>query len=428
MARRLEDDAPHCVYTETALARAEWPCLTGEHRAQVMVVGAGYTGLSAALNLAEAGVDVWVLEAHEPGFGAAGRNGGQVNAGLKHEPEQIARHFGEARAERLIRLSSQAPDDLFRLIERLHIDCEARREGTLRAAYRSADVSGLHESARQWRTFGITLDVLDSREIHRRTGSARYLAGLYDPRGGSVQPLSLARGLAVAAHRAGARVYANTRITALSPEGALWRASSASGTLRAERVIIATDGYSDALWPGLKQSILPIYSAIIATELVDPHVTQTVLPMGGVLYESGDITVYYRKSRDGRLLLGGRGRQWAMRDPRAFRHLADYVPRLWPILSGVRITHWWNGQFALTPDYYPRVHAPANGVFIGLGYSGRGVAMGVALGAELARAATGTPLDELALPPSAITPIPLHRFWRVGVELKVAWARLKERL
>jgi len=428
VGRPLDHDAPHCLYLETAPERTPWPRLTGDQRAEVVVIGAGYTGLSAALHLAEAGVDVCLLEAHEPGFGAAGRNGGQVNAGLKHEPEDIRRRFGEHRGRRLIEAAGKAPDYLFRLIDRLGIQCDGRREGTLRAAYRASDIDALHQSARQWRDHGASLDILDAAEIRRRTGSAHYLAGLFDPRGGSVQPLSLARGLAVAAHQIGVRIHADSPATHLARRGSDWHVKSTAGSVFTKRVILATDGYSDHLWPSLSQSIVPIYSAMVATEPLSPELSERVLPGGGVLYESGAVTVYYRKSKDGRLLMGGRGRQWTMNRQASYRHLADYVPRLWPDLNGIRFTHWWNGQFALTPDFYPRIHAPADNLFIGLGYSGRGVAMGTVIGAELARAANGTPLDDIVLPSSAIEPIPFHRFWRVGVELKVAWEGIKARL
>jgi glycine/D-amino acid oxidase-like deaminating enzyme len=428
MATALELDAPGCLYTATATPPVEAPPLDGDRRAEVVVIGAGYTGLSAALHLAGRGREVALLEAHEPGWGAAGRNGGQVNAGLKHEPDTVERDLGPVYGPRLVRLAGDAPEFLFALIERHRIDCEARRAGTLRAAYQPQHAATLRASVGQWARRGVHVELWDGTAVAAATGTARYVAATFDARGGSVNPLSLARGLAGAALRAGATLHGGTRALGLERDGAGWRVVTARGVVRADRVIVATDGYSDDLWPGLRTSIVPLYSSIIATAPLPPPLAAAILPRGTVLYEAGNITVYYRRDRDGRLLMGGRGRQHSAARRHDYEHLVRYARRLWPALAGVEWTHWWNGQFALTPDFYPRLHVPAGNLYIGHGYSGRGVAFGTAMGAQLAAAAAGEPLDGLALP---VTPVPrlrFHRFWRLGVAAGVAWGRARDRL
>jgi len=422
----LASDAPHCLYTATARPPVPTPALAGEARAQVAVVGAGYTGLSTALHLAERGIAVTVLEAHEPGWGAAGRNGGQVNAGLKHEPDEVERHLGPVYGPRLVELAGDAPEFLFRLIARLGIDCEASRGGTLRAAYRERHVAALEDSVAQWQRRGVALELWDTSRTVAATGTARYVAACFDRRGGAVNPLSYARGLAAAALAAGARIHGDSRALKLERDGAGWCVITAAGRVRAEKVVLATDGYSDDLWPGLRTSILPIYSSIIATAPLPPALAAQVHSSGAVLYEAGDITVYYRKDREQRLLMGGRGRQRRAVGRADYAHLVDYALRLWPALAAVDWTHWWNGQFALTPDFYPRLHAPAPGVLVALGYSGRGVALATALGAQLASAATGAALDTLALPVTGIPRIPFHAWWRVGVATRISYGWLRD--
>jgi glycine/D-amino acid oxidase-like deaminating enzyme len=423
----LERDAPLCLYTSTAAPAPPTPTLDGDLQTQVLIVGAGYTGLSAALHLAERGIATVVLEAHEPGWGAAGRNGGQINAGLKHEPDEVERDLGPVHGPRLVRLAGAAAEQLFRLIARLRIDCEARREGTLRAAYRHADVATLEASVAQWQRRGVHLELLNRAGVAAVTGTARYLAATVDTRGGSVNPLGLARGLAVAAIAAGARICGNSLVERLERTASGWRAYTTHGRVHAERLVLATDGYSDELWPGLRRSVVPIYSAIVASAPLKPAVAATALPGGGVLYESGDITVYYRRDRENRLLMGGRGRQRPMAGHADVAHLTRYAAELWPALAGVDWTHRWNGQFALTPDFYPRLHQPYPDVFIALGYSGRGVALGVAVGAELAAVAAGGSIEALSLPVSDIAPIPFHAFWKVGVSARVLYGRLRSR-
>jgi glycine/D-amino acid oxidase-like deaminating enzyme len=424
----LQRDEPRCLYVATARPAVSTPPLRTDARTEVAVVGAGYTGLSTALHLAERGVAVTLLEAHEPGWGAAGRNGGQVNAGLKHEPDEVERDLGNVYGPRLVRLAGEAPAFLFRLIARLGIDCEARHSGTLRVAHHPRHGAALRASVEQWRRRGVALELWDAAATKAATGTGHYVAATFDPRGGAVNPLGLARGLAAAAMAAGVRLYGESRALKLDREARGWRIATPGGTLRADRVVLATDGYTDDLWGGLRTSIVPLHSSIVATEPLPPELAASILPGGEVVYESGDVTTYYRRDRDGRLLMGGRGVQRRVQERRDYAHLSSHALRLWPGLAGVKWTHWWNGQFALTPDFYPRLHAPAPNLLIGLGYSGRGVALGTALGAQLAEAAAGAPLEALALPVTGVPQVPFHSLWRIGVTARIAYGRLRDRL
>ena len=428
MPTPLELDAPGCLYTATASPPVAAPALAGDLRVEVAVVGGGYTGVSAALHLAERGRRVALLEAREPGWGAAGRNGGQVNAGLKHEPDDVERALGPVYGPRLVRLAGGAPDFLFELIARHRIECELRRAGTLRAAYQPQHAAALRASVDQWARRGVRIEYWDAGRVAAATGTERYVAATFDGRGGAVNPLSLARGLAGAALRHGATIHGGTRALGLERDGALWRVTTPGGVVRADKVVLATDGYSDDLWPGLRTSVVPIYSSIIATAPLPRPLADVVVPGGAVVYEAGNITVYYRRDADGRLLMGGRGRQRTAAGRSHYEHLVRYAKRLWPALATVDWTHWWNGQFALTPDFYPRFHAPAPNLYIGLGYSGRGVAFGTAMGAQLAAAAAGEPLEALALPVTAVPHLRFHGLWRIGVAAGVTYGRILDRL
>ncbi|HTV98376.1 MAG TPA: FAD-dependent oxidoreductase [Steroidobacteraceae bacterium] len=425
-ATSLAAAAPHCLYAETATPATAAPALASALQVEILVVGAGYTGLSAALHLAERGKEVALLEACEPGFGAAGRNGGQINAGLKYEPDVAERMLGPLFGPRLTQRALHAPEFLFGLIERLGLECEARRCGTLRAAYARPHVAALDDSAEQWRRRGVPVELWGRVRMEEATGTARYVRGLFDPNGGSLNPLSFARGLANAARRAGVRLYGSTRVRSLGREAAGWRARTAGGDVLARKVVIATDGYSDGLWPGLRRSVVPLYSAIIATSPMPSRCEP--LPGRQVVYESGRITVYYRRDAFGRLLMGGRGLQRAANAREDYRHLMGYARTLWPTLEHIEWTHWWNGQFAVTPDFLPRFHMPERDLYILLGYSGRGLALGPALGAELAAVVAGAPPDSFPLPISPIRPIRWHRFWRLGVGARIWQGRLLDRL
>jgi glycine/D-amino acid oxidase-like deaminating enzyme len=418
----LARDLPTCLYHETAPPAPAAEPLTNDARVETVVIGGGYTGLSTALHLAERGRTVAVLEAREPGWGAAGRNGGQVNAGLKEEPDDLLRKLGPVYGPRMARFALEGPDFLFKLIERLRIDCGAVRCGTLRAAYSPAQVGPLQSAAEQWQRFGSLAEMWSRAQMAEETGTARYVAGMFDPRGGAVQPLALARGLAAAAQRAGATIHSLTPAVGLERVGSEWHVRTPAAVVRADHVVIVTQAYSGNLWPDVRTSFVPAYSSIIATEPLPNRVVASVLPGRQVVYEVGNITTYFRRDGANRLLMGGRGAQRDTITRGDFKHLTLYAERLWPALTGIRWTHWWNGQLALTPDFNPRLHIPAPGLYIMLGYA-RGVALSSAFGAELASVLAGA-AETFPLPVSPIRPIPLHRLWRLGVAARVLQARL----
>jgi glycine/D-amino acid oxidase-like deaminating enzyme len=261
--------------------------------------------------------------------------------------------------------------------------------------------------------------------VARATGTGRYLAALFDRRGGDLNPLSFARGLARAAIGAGAAVHGASRVTGLASAGQSWQVRTAAGTVIAENVVLATNGYTDDLWPGLRRSIVPLFGAIAASTPLPDAVARGVMPGRSVLYESGAITVYYRIDGDQRLLIGGRGPMREIDSAAAIPHLLAYSRKLWPVLEGVNWTHAWGGRLAMTRDHYPHIHEPARGVLMCLGYNGRGVAMATTLGAQLARRILD-PLGSLDMPVTRLKPIPLHGLWPIAVKAAIARGRLSD--
>jgi glycine/D-amino acid oxidase-like deaminating enzyme len=414
---------PH-LYQDTAERAVATPPLAGDIRADVAVVGGGFTGLSTALHLAEKGVKVVVLEAEEPGWGASGRNGGQVNPGLKHDPDVVERDFGADLGGRMNALAGQAPAFVFDLIERHGIACDARQNGTLRAALHPAQVALIRSSVEQLQRRNAPVEMLDGAATARATGNDRYLAALWDRRGGDMNPLSFARGLARAAIRAGAIVHGGTRVAKLTNTGASWKLSSATNTVTAAQVVLATNGYTDDLWPNLRRTIVPVFGAIAATDPLPDGIARTVMPSRAALYESGSVTVYYRVDSAQRLLIGGRGPQREIASTSAAAHLLAYALRLWPSLREVAWTHAWGGRLAMTRDQYPHIHEPARGVLVCLGFNGRGVALSTTLGARLAQRIL-TPAAAFDMPITDLKTIRLHALWPLGASRDCARATRK---
>jgi glycine/D-amino acid oxidase-like deaminating enzyme len=264
--------------------------------------------------------------------------------------------------------------------------------------------------------------LIDRDVISGLTGTDRYVGALLDRRGGQLNPLGYARGLAAAAMQAGAAVFGGTKVLRVVKNGSRWHLATPTGTVTAEKIILATNGYTDDLWPGLRRSIVPVYSAIVASE----PVPDAVMPTRSSLYEMGNVTVYYRKDRDNRILMGGRSAQRDVSRPKELQSLIDYAVRLWPALRGVRWTHAWSGQLAITTDHYPHIHEPEETVLVCLGYNGRGVAMSTAMGVELARRAIGGREADIAMPITGIRQIPLHGLWKSAVGARVAYGRVRD--
>ena len=406
------------LYLDTAEPAAATPPLNGNIRADVAVVGGGFTGLSTALHLAEMGAQAVVLEAQEPGWGASGRNGGQVNPGLKHDLDSVERDFGPDLGRRMNRLAGAAPEYLFDLIKRHGISCEARQNGTLRAATAPKHAAAVRASLEQLRRRQAPVELLSGRELAEVVGTDRYQVALFDRRGGDVNPFKLARGLARAAIRAGAAVHGGTRATRLEKVGALWRVVTPLGTVTAEHLVLATNGYTDDLWPGLRRSVVPLFGAIAATAPLPAALARLVMPSRAVLYESGAITVYYRVDCGGRLLMGGRGPMSEVTSTAPMTHLLDYARKLWPALRHIAWTHAWGGRLAMTRDEYPHFHEPANGVIACVAYNGRGIAMATTMGRLVARRILD-PAGECDMPITSLRPIGMHALWPLAVRAAI---------
>jgi glycine/D-amino acid oxidase-like deaminating enzyme len=413
------------LYQDTAEPAIPTPPLDGDVHADVAVIGGGVTGLSTALHLAEQGAKVVLLEAQEPGWGASGRNGGQVNPGLKLDPDTVERDFGAELGGRMNAFAGAAPGFVFDLIERHGIPCNARRNGTLRAAVRAKHAAQVRASAEQLARRGAPVELLEGRSLEQATGTTRYRLAMLDRRGGDLNPLSFARGLARAALKAGAAMHGGTQALGMKQAGALWRIQTPSGTVSARQAVLATNGYTDNLWPNLRRTIVPLFGALAATEVLPDEIARGVMPSRAVLYESGTVTVYYRVDSNQRLLIGGRGPVREISSTMAIPYLLRYANVLWPALAQTGWTHAWGGRLAMTPDHYPHIHEPADGVLICLGYNGRGVAMGTAMGAQLAARILNRS-SEFDMPITGMKSIPLHALWPLGVRAAIAHGRLSD--
>lgn len=414
------------LWAATAVAAPDCPALAGDRETETAIIGGGFCGLSAALHLAEAGHDATVLEAQQPGWGASGRNGGQVNPGWKLLPSEILARYGEADGRRVLAMVDKACDLVFSLIEKHRIDCAPVREGYIQGAFKPRETASLEERTREWQSHGAPAEMLDGRKMAELLGSDRYIAGMLDRRGGNLQPLSYARGLAQAALNAGASIHGNSAVQSVERSNSQWLLRTAGGTLRARHLLLATNGYTDALWPRLRQTLVPVASHQSATAPLSDNLRRSVLPHGHHVSEARNAMVYYRLSPDGRFMIGGRShRPMANEQTGDTAHLRQEAVRLFPQLEGQDWEFDWGGYVAMTPDHAPMFLNLGDNAYAALAFQGRGVAMATAVGREFAALVTE---GACAMPATALQPIPLHAFRNLGIAWTVHTSKLKDRL
>jgi glycine/D-amino acid oxidase-like deaminating enzyme len=362
----------------------------------VVVVGAGYTGLAAARQLARAGALVVVIERQQAGWGASSRNGGQVLTGMKVEAAALVARFGEVRARQLFDVATESIARLEALIAEEAIDCEYVRAGHLQAAYKPAHFEAFrHEQELLSRVFDHEVHVVPRAEQRLEIGSDAYHGVLVDERSGGLNPARYVRGLADAAARAGATVVTGVGVTSLERQLGKWRVRTTGGEVETRDLLVATDGYTDAAVPALQRRFVPIGSYIIATEPLDERVASELLPRRRMAFDSKNFLYYFRVTTDRRLLFGGRaefGRPDADATRRAAAILRKGMHAIFPGLAGVGIDYAWGGNVACTRDQMPRA-GQLDGLNYAGGYCGHGVAMSTYLGELIARRIAGEPIE-----------------------------------
>lgn len=416
------------VWAATAPPATPTPRLETSVTADVCIVGAGYAGLSAALHLAAAGTRVVVLEAEIPGFGGSGRNGGQVIAGLKHDPREIEALFPADIANRLIPFVAGTADLVFDLIKTHRMDVPRSRAGWLQGATSRAGFEAVRQRAEDWARRGVAARILDAREAADISGAqGTYHGAWIDPRGGAIQPLAYVRGLLDAALKLGASVHGGSRVTAIERAGAKWKVQTAQGPqVTAERVVVCTNAMSDGLVPGLARSVLAPYSYQVATAPLSDTNRQTILAAGEVMSDTRNLNFYFRQNHEGRLLMGGRGPFRTAQGPRDWLHLERMIGQMFPDLGDIEITHRWSGQVAVTRDFLPHLHEPVPGMIVDIGCMGRGVGLQTAIGKAIAAYLTTGDERALPLPLKPIVPLPLHGLHKAYLATIIAWYRLKD--
>lgn len=374
--------------------------LEGDAQCDVAIVGAGYTGLSCAIGLAEQGVDVRVLDGGFVGWGGSGRNSGSVIRGFKSSRSGLVRSFGAERGGAMAAFGDRTAASVYEMIERFDIACNLRRSGWLLPAHNAAGMRRTEERYQSWTADGTEgLELLDRDQVAAMLGSEAYVGGMIDHECGALHPLSYARGLARGAIGLGAKVHGNSQVLSVTRSNGTWELRCAQGTVRASRVLIAANAYVGGLERRVERSLATIHTHMLATDPLTDEVAATILPGQQTASDSRRILYYWHLERDNRLLFGTRGLLNGPRSNRDFDHVYAGLLSIYPQLAGIGISHRWAGRVAMTKDFLPHIDEPEPGLWAAYGYCGRGVAMATSYGRLLSRAMmTERGLTEIDMP------------------------------
>ena len=419
---------PDSWYAATANPTVERASLQGDITVDVCVVGAGYTGLSAALHLAEAGLSVAVLEAHRAGFGASGRNGGQLGSGQRADQHSLEKMVGSEHAGRLWDLGEEAKDLVKGLIKKHKIECDLK-PGVAHCGFGAGEVREMHDYAAHMKTqYGYDqLEVLDREAFAAVCPSPAYHGGVLDWGAAHLHPLNFALGLAAAAEAAGAQIFERSEVTQIE-DGRPATLHTASGKVIAEHVVLACNGYLGGLNRRVAERVMPINNFIAATEPLGDEAAK-VLAKDVAVADSKFVVNYFRLSRDKRLLFGG-GETYGYRFPGDIAALVRKpMTQIFPHLKDVRIDYAWGGTLAITMKRLPYLARPAPNMLTASGYSGHGVGTATHAGFLIARTIQGQTegFDTLASVPSQ--PFPGGPALRSPLlVLAMTWYALRDRI
>lgn len=419
---------PRSWYSDTAEAPGPYPEAAGDRTCDVCIVGAGFTGLSAALHLAGRGFDVTLLDAHRVGWGASGRNGGQVGTGQRLDQDDLEKMVGQDHARALWDLAQESVA-LTKALAAEHAPDAGFAPGIIHACHRARYVPhARHYAEKMARKYGYDLiRPLDRNEMRELVGSTAYHGGDIDMGGGHLHPLRYAFGLARAAEAKGVRIFERSKVTGIA-EGSPATVTTKKATITARHVVLACNGYLGHLDSRVASRVMPINNFIVATEPVTPDRQESLIKGNYAVADSKFVINYFRFSEDHRLLFGG-AESYGYRFPDIAALVRKPMLEIYPQLRDIKITHAWGGTLGITMNRMPHFERFAGNILSASGYSGHGVAMATLGGKLAAEAIAGQAerFDLMASVPTRPFPGGVALRWPLLV-LAMVWFSLRDKL
>jgi glycine/D-amino acid oxidase-like deaminating enzyme len=407
---------PNSLWAAVTPPGPDLPELIGAVETDVIVIGGGFTGLSTALHLREAGVDVAIVEAMEPGWGASGRNNGQVIPTLSRpDPDDIVTKHGPV-GERFVALLRDSASTLFDLARRYQIQAEQEQTGWIQPVHSPGRIRIAERRVRQWSKFGASVELLSREQTRQMLGSDAWFGGFWNKSGGHINPLALSRGLARVVLERGGRIFARSPAISFKRHNGRWVVTTENGEISGRALVVATNAYtgefSKSLAPAMAHEVMPVFSWQMATQPLSEAARDTVIPGRQAMSDTHGELYFARYDARNRLVTGGAVIGPGNKPERLKAIVAARLLQLWPQIGRVEFDYVWNGYVGMTTDFLPRIHRLGPDAYGWTGCNGRAVALSIALGDEFSKAVRGLPESELALPFSEPAPLPAHGLLR----------------
>lgn len=417
--------AANSLWEATAEPARAFPILAGEQQADVVIIGAGYTGLSAAHHIAKSGLSPVVLEANRPGWGASGRNGGVITAKFRLSFREIDAVHGRAIAKRMYEIAHESTDMVEELVSEFGLaSANLTRTGQVKAAHNETTLKAAIDEA-NWMTREMgsaEVRILDKHAVREETGSDIFVGGVLNPGSGGIHPLNYLRGLADGVARRGVPIFQESPVVKLRREQGGIVAETPRGAVRAKQAIIATNSYSDltGATTHLQRTLIPFRSALIATEQLPRNLAGKLMPTGRTYTETKRMMRWFRMV-DNRVIFGGRGAFGRQDSQAAFDALRKAMVGIFPDLADVPIAYKWSGLVGMTLDSVPHIGRIDDRTLVSMGYNGAGVAMSSLMGRYLAAFARGETPDVALLDVSRMKAIPFYPLREPAVRMVAGW-------
>ncbi|RNB90654.1 FAD-binding oxidoreductase [Brevibacillus fluminis] len=386
------------------------PALEGELTTDVAIIGGGYTGLSTAYHLAQKQVGCVVLEQQQAGWGASGRNAGMVLTGYKPSIDSLASKHGKETARELLHISVEGIKLVETIVREHRISCSLENCGNFDAAFKPAHLEALKRNQEFMQTnFGYETYVIDKERMKREeVNSDLYHGGLVDPHSYSFHPLNYALGLADAAEANGAVIYDRTEVTGIAKQGSEFLIRTSSGHVRAQHVVMATNGYTTSLAKSLAKKMVPIGSFIVATERLSREAVERLIPHNRMISDTKNFLYYFRRTPDDRILLGGRVDFNGKEGDALFGQVQQSLIEVFPTLAQTGMDYRWGGLLGFTLDFMPHIGQTEEGIHFALGYCGHGASISTLMGKLLAENVCDPLREKNSLERLPIRTVPFH--------------------
>ncbi|MED0665636.1 NAD(P)/FAD-dependent oxidoreductase [Pseudobacillus badius] len=419
------------LWEATEKGRKHREKLAGDRTCDVVIVGGGFSGLSAAYHLQKQGCETAVLEKGRIGSGASGKNGGQILTGYVLSMSKLIKKYGLPTAKQMLQLTLDSIDLIEEIIKKNNISCGFHREGHFQAAYKPAHVEWLkREQDVLQRDFGYEVKIIGKQEMQQELDSSFYTGGSIDDKSAIFHPLNYALALANLAEEQGGIIYEETEALQLArhSNGKI-KVTTTEGSLTADQIVLVTNAYSGNLHPAISRSVIPVESIMIATEPLPPDLLKRLIKKNRGIYDTKNLLYYFRKTDDHRLAFGGSGRTAGRREAKQlFSQLHDGMIRVFPDLKEFRIEYQWSGKVAFTKEKVPYIGQLADGTHFAFGYAGHGAAMSTLMGKLIAANVMKTGEGKNPLEKTALTPIPFYHQHAKAVSVMKYYYRLLDKL